>query len=260
MFDSFKKKQDQKCIFVIGTGRSGTHWLGYILDGHKEIKATIEDLKIFQLVTQMALDFLRKDVLFPPLIRLYRKQLAKAQPFHYVDKSHPNIWFADRLLDELPNSYFIGVIRNPYATVSSMLMHKGVRNWCERWEDHPIPNPFLGISENNLEEYRRFSITAKCAARWVAHYKQMEKLKALIPNDRLIIMSYEKLIMETSKEVKKIFSYLNLPPLSSYTEVKKSSLEKWKQNLTKKDIVDVDHILACANINWENGYIEQTDI
>ena len=29
-------------IFVIGTGRSGTHWIGYILAAHPDIRATIE--------------------------------------------------------------------------------------------------------------------------------------------------------------------------------------------------------------------------
>ena len=29
-------------IFVIGSGRSGTHWVGYILEAHPDIHVTIE--------------------------------------------------------------------------------------------------------------------------------------------------------------------------------------------------------------------------
>ena len=65
----FKKKNpDQKAIFVIGTGRSGTHWLGYILQGHSNVKATIEDRQIFKIVTDMALDQGKKGSYFPKLI------------------------------------------------------------------------------------------------------------------------------------------------------------------------------------------------
>ena len=33
----------KKNIFVVGTGRSGTHWLGYILESCSEINTNIVD-------------------------------------------------------------------------------------------------------------------------------------------------------------------------------------------------------------------------
>ena|GEM_PF-6704601 len=47
---------DSSIIFIVGCGRSGTHWLGYILDAHPDIVATIEKRSIFRKVTAMALD------------------------------------------------------------------------------------------------------------------------------------------------------------------------------------------------------------
>ena len=42
-------------IFVLGTGRSGTHWLGYILDAHPDIHVAIEERTKFRLATRAAL-------------------------------------------------------------------------------------------------------------------------------------------------------------------------------------------------------------
>jgi hypothetical protein len=36
------KKTSIGPAFVIGTGRSGTHWLGYALENHPHVRATIE--------------------------------------------------------------------------------------------------------------------------------------------------------------------------------------------------------------------------
>jgi len=46
----------KKKIFVVGTGRSGTHWLGYFLQLSSEIKVNIEKLPIFDMVTKAALN------------------------------------------------------------------------------------------------------------------------------------------------------------------------------------------------------------
>ncbi len=55
-------------IFVIGTGRSGTHWLGYSLGNHPEIRATIEVQPMFGLSTRMALNPALEMQLFEKLI------------------------------------------------------------------------------------------------------------------------------------------------------------------------------------------------
>src|SRR3712207_6711549 len=57
-------------IFVLGTGRSGTTWMGRILDSHAEIAASIERRRFFRLSTQMALDPDQGSRGIPRLIRL----------------------------------------------------------------------------------------------------------------------------------------------------------------------------------------------
>jgi hypothetical protein len=66
----------------------------------------------------------------------------------YLDKSHPNIWIADKIKEEFPEAKFVGIERNPFATVSSMLKHRGVMKWHRDWKSFPVPNRFLGIDGN----------------------------------------------------------------------------------------------------------------
>ena len=86
-------------VFVIGTGRSGTHWLGHSLIGHPEVRATIEVEPMFGLSVRMALDAAREAELFDRLVAAYESQLSQCHTRIYLDKSHPNIWIAEKCSD-----------------------------------------------------------------------------------------------------------------------------------------------------------------
>ena len=64
-----------KPIFVIGTGRSGTHWIGYSIAEHPEIHATIEAEPMFQWSTTMALNPQSEQQLLPKLIKIYKQKI-----------------------------------------------------------------------------------------------------------------------------------------------------------------------------------------
>jgi hypothetical protein len=144
-----------RAAFVIGTGRSGTHWLGQSLGDHPEVRATVEAEPMFWISTQLALDRARDTELFPRLVRAYRKQLLRSVPRLYVDKTHPNIWHAEDLKRALPEALFVGIERNPYATVASMVLHPDVSAWHRRWREFPVPNRFLGITPERARVLRR---------------------------------------------------------------------------------------------------------
>ena len=163
-------------IFVIGTGRSGTHWLAGTLKTHREIRATIEVKPMFRWATQMALDASTQPRLLPKLIFAYRRQLFYSAPRLYLDKSHPNIWLAEPLKAAFPTAQFLAIERNPYATVASMLRHRGVAAWHQRWRDFPVPNRFLGISEELAEHYDELPLAARCAHRWLANRQRIVEL------------------------------------------------------------------------------------
>lgn len=230
-------------IFVIGTGRAGTHWLGNILDSHPDIVATIEKRRVFGPVTRMAIDPRYTPILSPVVHLLYRTEHARVAPKHYADKTHPNIWFVEDLARVFPDAKFVGIQRNPYATVSSMLRHDAVRRWSEEWEKYPRPNAFLGITNENEADYRRAPLAAKCTYRWLSHKRELENLAARRP-DLVLAVRYEDLMAETDRELERLQQFLGLSSPFPPPEIQLESRDKWRSGLTESDIEAIREVTA----------------
>jgi hypothetical protein len=237
-------------IFIIGTGRSGTTWLGRIIQSHPNVSATIESPKIFKLSTELALNSDNRKFSFWKLVLLYKWQIIISYPNHYLDKSHPNIWFADRLVKCFPNARFLGIERNPYATVSSMILHKGVSSWHDRWKEFQIPNKFLGISYEDAKIYDQLPLAVKCAMRWKSHHERMNELREILGKS-LLIISYERLVKNTKGTLDIICDFLQLSSPIPLPNVKESTLEKWKKNLSQNQIEQIMEVIGHSPEEYE---------
>jgi hypothetical protein len=235
----------RKKLFVVGSGRSGTHFLGYILEPHPQVYATIEDPDIFDDVTAMALDPAREPELYPKLEDFYRREHGRHGDRHYLDKSHPNLWIAERLADSFPEAVFLGIQREPYGTVASMLKHAGVLVWHERWREFPVPNRFLGIGEREAETYDELPLAAKCALRWRAHEARMRELQQRL-GDRIWVGSYEELLTDTRSQIDDLERFLGLEQPIPDPELRRESLDKWRTQLSEQDIEAVASVVGAA--------------
>lgn len=232
-----------KKIFVVGSGRSGTHWLGYMIGAHPDIAATVEKPPIFPWVTQMALRPEMVGQLYPKLVRRYRHEHGVVLPKHYLDKSHPCIWIAELLAESFPEALFVGIKRDVFGTVNSMLQHEGVLAWIHRWRDYPLPNRFLGIGPDSAAAYDPLPIEAKCAIRWKAHVMQLERLEGVL-GKRLMILEYSNLHMDIGAELSRISAFLNLKTPIPCPHIKTRSLDKWRHELSEeqqRNISDAVH-------------------
>jgi hypothetical protein len=229
-------------IFVIGTGRSGTNWVGHVLQSHPRIRVAIEESPMFPWSTAIALDPTKKSALFPRLIRSYQHEILGASPRAYADKSHPNIWFAEDLLAAFPDARFVGIERQVYPTVASMLRHEGVLSWHGRWREFPLPNLLLGIDEAIAAEYDALPTASKCALRWRSHQRRLRELRGSL-GDRLLLLSYERLIEDTQHCLEALQAFLGLPGEFPVPEVRRESLDKWKNQLTESEIQEIDAVL-----------------
>lgn len=232
-------------IFVIGTGRSGTHWLGYSLGDHPEIRATVEEKPMFGLSTRMALNPTLERRLFRSLVRSYRWQMFKSVQRLYLDKTHPNIWIAEKLKEVFSQALFVGIERNPYATVASMMKHSGVSAWHMRWREFPVPNRFLGITSELADTYDNTPFAAQCAMRWLAHHNRMNELRNTL-GDALLVISYESLACNTESEINKLEQFLGLYEPIPIPEIKIKSLNKWENQLSDVEIADIQNIVGFA--------------
>ncbi len=228
-------------VFIIGSGRSGTHWLGHILEAHPDVEVAFEQPPIFEWATQMALSPSEERRLLPRLLRRYRYEFAVVAPRVYVDKSHPNIWLAEKLADAFPDARFIGIHRGVYGTVASMLKHGGVLGWYDSWREYPVPNRFLGITEEMAADYDCMPLASKCTVRWQAHLDELHRLSAVL-GPRLCLVSYEALQTSAVEEIDRIGQFLELRSPIPAPEVRTASLNRWKSELgpeTRRQIRDI---------------------
>lgn len=234
-------------IFVVGTGRSGTHWLGHILDAHPRIAATIEEKGVFDRVVKLAIDPDGEAAEWEPLVRAYRYHHSRAVPRHYVDKSHPALWMIDELLDVFPRSKFVAIQRNAYATVNSMLQHEGVRRWCEdgQWEQTPRPNRFLGLDVDNEDWYRTAPVAARCARRWQVHAAELDR-QARVHPDELLVIQYEDLFEHQPRELDRLTAFLDIsldfePPVPNAR-----SAERWRTEMSAEAVAAVEAVVGVS--------------
>lgn len=229
-------------IFVLGTGRSGTHWLGHILAGHPEMHVDFEKAPIFPWVTEVALDPGAKPRLLPRILRQYRAEHALASPRHYVDKTHPTIWIAEELAEAFPEALFVGIRRSPYGTVASMLQHDGVMSWIHDWRRYPLPNAFLGIGEGEAERYESLSLAARCALRWRSHSERLDAVGRRL-GERCLALDYESLQDDTERQLARLTGFLGLADPIPLPEIRRASRDRWRQELSAQQIAEIDAIL-----------------
>jgi len=233
-------------VFIIGTGRSGTNWLAQTLAGHPNIRATIEVEPMFGYSTRMALDPRLEDTGFEALVAEYKKQILISGDKLYVDKSHPNIWLVEKLIGAFPQARFINITRNIFATVASMMLHSGVLHWQETWRSFPIPNRFLGITEELAKVYDRLPLATQCGFRWKAHFLRAAHLVENYP-DSVISIDYDDLVEHQNSVLVRIQNFLDLEfPIPS-SKIDEKPLDKWTKQLS---LEEVDQLTAIQKVTY----------
>lgn len=234
---------ESRKIFVVGTGRSGTHWLGATLAEHPDVRATIEQSPFFGRATAAAVDPRRKPLHLPYLRVRYTWEHARSRPRHYVDKTHANLWHAETLARYFPQARFIAMRRGVYGTVASMMRHNGVLRWQRVWRRYPVPNRFLGITEEVATFYDELPLAAQCALRWKAHDERIQELVDSL-GGRFLVVEYERMADEYDTEACRVWEFLELQPRPITIAVKTGSRDQWRQQLSADDIAAIESVVS----------------
>lgn len=234
-------------VFVMGCGRSGTHWLGETLDGHQDIRVMVENPAFFEPITHAALNPEKSPDVLKMLAPRYRRECRRTRESWLVDKSHPSLWLAEDLSERFPGARFIGIQRNPGGTVASMLRHGGVNHWVRNWRRFPVPNRFLGIDAAVAESYETLSDVHKHTLRWIAHARRMAELRRVL-GERMHVVSYERLQTETAQETATLSRFLALDTPLPTPMVKAESLDRWRSQLTAGQQAEVRALVEAAGL------------
>jgi hypothetical protein len=238
----------KKIIFIIGTGRSGTHLIGRTVASHPDIEGHIENPNHFMLSAYIAAyqDILPNFItqqLKRNLVKRYNALLSASHHNFILDKSHANIWLAEYLTNAMPNALFVGVLRDPLPTVSSMMQHKDVMSWYkkipQRW-----PNRFLGITKDNVACFRKLSLEQKCVLRWQSHKRELIRLQNVIPAKRLMLINYEEFLIDPGPHLDKLANFIEIENRYQYESLQLESLDKWQNGLSPLQLENIQALIS----------------
>lgn len=232
-----------KFIFVCGAGRSGTHFVGDLLNTSDKVKLVDENGQVYVWLKRAAMSR------FPLLSRIYAIGAGTLAMFigisNYgkivVFKSHPSIWSYEVLNRIIPNAGFFIVKRSPQGMVSSMFRHEGVKSWYKLKGIYSGRRKMLGISARNRHEFDSYSPLLKFVVKWYVHDKRATEI-AMYSN--VHVCQYDNLAIE--EEYRRIKEFVGFEVDSSI--FKKETTSKWKSLLTENQVIEIDNIIKNIHV------------
>lgn len=213
-------------VFIVGTGRSGTHFLCSCLNAFPELDDGFsgkESKYMFNYISNLTVEGSDLPI---SVLGYYYHMISKVKPRKLVDQTHPNIWHVERLMEWFPDAKFLALTRDVYSVVYSMTNHRGVAGWEINHAAYPKPNKFLGITEDNQFIYRD-SLTdiQRFVFRWCSHSDRNRYLSDKYP-DRVLHIKYENLAESIQDEMDRISSFLGVRCPASLPKFNNVSLRK----------------------------------
>ena len=228
-------------IFIVGTGRSGTHFATRTLRGFSNIWDPHDGKEYPEILYPIAKAAIRHKS-FPHIARGY--YLAKSREGAgrvLLDQHHPNLFFIPDLLGIYPDAVFLYPRRPIEQIVASMMRHQGILNWydyAKAWRPFrrvPMPNQFLGIDRR--AQIDGLPLALLCAYRVIAHLRKLEAMMARFSQVR--VLSYENLVRDQQAEIRRVFrdSELDLMgDLRLQEQPRRNSLSKYQDVLSAEEI------------------------
>lgn len=236
---------ERQLVWLLGSPRSGSTWLMYLLKEPPRVAALQEPLIGMHLgmfassgigmgeealSAGVRLRDLRDDDRYffsddhlrswgPPLRRLILRGLAPHVPLRarYLVVQEPNgSEGADVLLRVLPGSRVLFLLRDGRDVVDSMLDAYRRGSWLDQ---------AFGVGQDLLGRERLGTIERE-AQKWVARTEIVSRAYDLHPPDQRLLVRYEELLSDTAMTMQSIYSWLDLdPPEDLLERVQASSFD-----------------------------------
>lgn len=236
-----------EAIFIVGTGRSGTHFTTRVLNGFEKIHDPLkgkEHKTVLQDIAVSAITHAEPTKATTAYYKGIAEQRIEGQIF--LDQHHPNLFFIEDVLRIFPNAVFLYPRRPIVQIVSSMLEHKGVLSWYKyAWKNKvPFPNRFLGLERrSDISELNPHML---CAKRVLAHDAALQSAQETWP-DNIRVVEYEALVLSPEDEIRRLFSDEERQAMGAFTLLERpviASLDKYKSNLSQRQIDELVQLQA----------------
>lgn len=262
-----------KVISIFGVPRSGTSWLGQLFNSSPIVSYKYQPLFSYAFKNRLNSYSTRNDILqfYNDLINSNDEfvnqtinisgnneiQFPKHQATHLVWKEVRYLNLIEHILKN-SDTKFIFIIRHPCAVISSWI--QAPKEFNSTWK---IEEEWFRAEKKNqfrAEEYYGYE-------RWKNAYQLFIRLSEIYP-ERVKIVKYEKLVIDTLKEVTGLFKFAEIPLLEQtinfineskskniddpYGVFKvKDDINEWKKKLPEKIADQIIFDMLTSNINYD---------
>lgn len=236
-----------RAIFIVGTGRSGTHFTTRLLNGFEHTNDPMKGKEDPNLLMDIANAAIHHRLPSRNSERVYRHRIMHEDGV-FLDQHHPNLFFVNHWSTLFEGVVFLYPQRPIYQTVASMLRHRGVMSWyryAKGWRQRtinriPYPNRFLGLEQ--FSDVQSLPPHLLCAHRVIAHQKAYEGSVAMM-NGALRSIDYVSLVNNPLEEFSRVFSAKEITRLGKFSLVEQpspQSLSKYKDVLSEKEVAEIN--------------------
>jgi len=248
-----------KAVFIVGTGRSGTHFTVRLMDGFLHTRDPLQGNENTEVLRDIATAAIHHRLPSKSTEKYYADMLSETDGV-ILDQHHPNLFFVKHWQEKLGDLVFLYPQRPIYQIVASMMRHGGVMNWYNyagKFRQRiinliPYPNRFFGIEK--FSDIKRLPVHILCAHRVIAHRLAFEQTVPLV-NNALRLVNYEELVKDPMSEFARIFTPKELEKLGQFTLTEtpnQTAFAKYLDVLTDDQVRELvaleDVILAKVNI------------
>lgn len=244
----------KKIICIGGVARSGTSWIGQIINSSPQVCYRFQPLFSYEFKGRVNEDSTPSELrsFFEDLFKsntpfLTQQDKVKAGTYPKFTKSAPDILcfkenkyqtVIEPMLRKVDNFHFIGIIRNPNATIYS-------------WTQNPSEFP---KGSDIMKEWRFGQCKNKGVEDYFGYYKWKEVANLYLDleekyGDRVTIIHYDQFIKNPIKESKFIFQRIGIPFDEQTLSFLKTSSEGKDQSYYSVFRGNIDHQIWKKELN-----------
>ncbi|MBT9314748.1 sulfotransferase family protein [Leptothoe spongobia] len=242
-------------IFIIGSPRSGTTFLGSCIGELPEVSYHFEPIATkaaARCIYEKEWGF-QKTKWFYRLVYAWLMRIHADGDLRFADKTPRNCFVIDFLNQAFPKAQFIHIIRDGR---DAALSHSK-KPWMQaaqakspKYEPGGYPyGPYarFWVEPERIAEFESTSDIHRCIWAWRQHTENALAAAVKIPQDRYHEIRYEDLISNTQSETDLLLDFLNIDDNASrrrfhdaVSKVRPDSIGGWKKELSSEQLQQVE--------------------
>ena len=244
----------QKPIFLIGSPRSGTTFLGECLGKIPEVSYHFEPV-----ATKFAANYvftgewnIHQSQRYYRIMYAWLMQQYLDGDLRFSEKTPRNCFLVDFLYQTFPHAQFIHIIRDgrdaalshskkPWMKATSV--SSSSTNKFEPGGFQIGPYARFWVERERVAEFESTSDIHRCIWAWRRHTESALKAASRLPKNQYHELRYESLVTHPELEANRILDFLDIQQTTARTcfhnavsDVKPSSVGRWHQELSDEDL------------------------